>query len=56
MNNAEMYEALTEARREISAVNRNAGYTVFNPTATQLLEQVMEVLYNRAERPVEELR
>jgi hypothetical protein len=41
MTKLETYEALCEVRTEISRLNRAAGHTVFNPTATQLLEQVM---------------
>ena len=35
---------LKEVRAEITRVNRAAGRTVFNPSATSALEQVMEYL------------
>jgi len=41
MSKQETYEALCEVRTEISRINLAAGHAVFNPTATQLLEQVM---------------
>jgi hypothetical protein len=41
MSKQETYEALCEVRTEISRINLAAGHTVFNPAATQLLEQVM---------------
>lgn len=37
-------EALTEARFEISRVNRAAGQTVFNPSATNGIDYALELL------------
>ena len=39
--NQQIVEMLSEARIEISRINRAAGETVFNPTATKLLDAVI---------------
>jgi len=44
MGNAELIAALEEVRWEISRINRAAGETVFNPTATQLLDRAIRQL------------
>jgi len=47
MSDEEIYDALREARAEISRLNEAAGEAVFNPAATSLVDSSLYELWGR---------
>lgn len=47
MTNEQIYDSLKETRDEITRLNNAQGETVFNPAATQALEEAMRELWGR---------